>query len=404
MSWKTDNNTLRILALVIAVILWMYVGTVKDPITERTYQVPVSIQNLDDDKMAALSSETVRLTVRGRQDRLTSLDENDFTASVDLKGLDEGEHSVDVQVSSPGMVTISDVSPNPMNVHIDRRNGQYMPVTVIQTGTLPDGISVDSITVDPKNVFVSGETSVLNEVMTAGVTVDLSTLTSSGDTAQTVVFYDSSGSQIPDEVLTSYPEEVSVSVKVNESEVDKEVPITANLSGSLPEGYSITGVTVEPATAKVKGSPADLADIVSVDTEPIDVSSLTASTEVTAALTGDYLKEDGSVTVHLTVAKDANASGQTSVKMLAVHTEGAQASAVSLDPALVQVTYRISGNAGDPAENLQAFVVVDTLPPEEGTSAVVQITAGDGFVVDNVSPRSVKVYPVSKTSTKKTTT
>lgn len=392
MSWKSNNSTLKVLALVIAVILWMYVGTVKDPITERTYQVPVEIQNLDDDKTAALSSETVRLTVRGRQDRLTSLDENDFNAVVDLKNLGEGEHNVEVQVNSTGMVSISEITPNPMSVHIDRRDGQYMPVTVIQTGSLPEGISVDTITVDPKNVFVSGDNSILSSVMTAGVTVDLSTLTESADISETVIFYDSSGNQIPGEVLSAYPEKVNISVKVNETNVDKEVPVTANLSGSLPKGYSITGITVEPATAIVNGNPGELADIMSVETEPIDVSSLTASTEVTANLKGDNLKNESNVTVHLTVAKDNASQIALSVKMLPIHLDGAQAGYVTIEPTLVQVDYHVNEGAIDAGDDLQAFIVVDEVP-DDGDTAVVQIARVGGLVVDNISPRTVVLHP-----------
>ena len=41
MKKKDNNRTLKLIALLIAVVLWFYVGVEQDPLSHRTYDVPL---------------------------------------------------------------------------------------------------------------------------------------------------------------------------------------------------------------------------------------------------------------------------------------------------------------------------------------------------------------------------
>jgi len=60
--------------------------------------------------------------------------------------------------------------------------------------------------------------------------------------------------------------------------------VEAILIGSLPEGYLLTKVEVLPPQVAVKGPESKIQENIKVQTSPIDISTLTKSTEVEAEL------------------------------------------------------------------------------------------------------------------------
>ena len=104
MKMTENNRMLKLIALAIAIVLWLYVGTQQDPLAQHTYEVQLEMENLPVDKTASLSEETVKVRVMGRQDRLNALSGSDFKASVDLSDVEEGEHA-------PGLPALEQVLP-----------------------------------------------------------------------------------------------------------------------------------------------------------------------------------------------------------------------------------------------------------------------------------------------------
>jgi len=59
----------------------------------------------------------------------------------------------------------------------------------------------------------------------------------------------------------------------------KNVPVEVQLSGNLPAGYRLTGKSVFPETLSIAGSENRVAAVTQVQTDPIDLRSLTQSGE-----------------------------------------------------------------------------------------------------------------------------
>jgi YbbR domain-containing protein len=88
---------------------------------------------------------------------------------------------------------------------------------------------------------------------------------------------------------------------------EKEVPVDVRLSGSLPTGYQLTGHSVSPEQLRIGGSDSRVMSVTQVQTDPIDLHSLTQ--------TGDYrvdafvddpqvhFESAPQVTVHLTIER-----------------------------------------------------------------------------------------------------
>lgn len=116
-----------------------------------------------------------------------------------------------------------------------------VPIEVVEKGTPPEGVTIDSITLDTKEVKISGSEEVLNAIEKVRIEVDVSTISGNTELSLPVI--------IPEGIKESEPKTVKAAVKVM---LDSEEAITTNVSATktlsdlpisitgLSEGLSIT--------------------------------------------------------------------------------------------------------------------------------------------------------------------
>ena len=85
------NLPAKILALLVAVVLWLYVMNDQNPAIEGNYTVPVTIENAPDGYQINAAADTVTIRVRGARSLFVAADRSDFHASVRLSDFVEGE-------------------------------------------------------------------------------------------------------------------------------------------------------------------------------------------------------------------------------------------------------------------------------------------------------------------------
>ena len=394
LKWLEENRGLKLIALLAAIILWLYVGAQENPLDKHTYYVNLSVENIDADKAATLPQQTVSVTVLGRRDRLNAISAADFSAYVDLSDVESGENEVDVEVNLPNEVYLTEVSPRQLKVLVTQREGRTMDLDIIRSGTLSSGIEIVDMHMDTQSVFVSGDAQALRQVARVGVEVNLSEILSDTSVDAEVVCYDYLGNPITAADLTTSPASVKLSIKVNETKITKEVPIQANLTGSLPDGVQLDSVVVSPETIEVSGTPKELASISEIQTEPIDISTITETTTITVGLDSKKVDKKQMVTVTLNAAAsttNTQASTSSFVKVVPIVITGSAASEVTSDTAFVDVTYHMEEGYKDAGEELAAFVSVAEVP-SEATTAQVQFASIEGLVIDSVTPSTITIY------------
>lgn len=390
MKLTENNRALKLVALAIAIVLWLYVGIEQDPISQRTYNVPITVENLSADKVATVSKERVNVKVMGRETRLDGITSEDFKAYVDLSDAKTGDSEAEVHVSLPNEVYFAKLDPSHVNVYVEQREGETMNVDIVRTGMLPDGITIEDMSVEPQNVFVSGNEDALAMVAKAGVAVELDDVYSDSKKDVPVQLYDYEGNIIEPGELKVYPEQVTLNIKVNEADIQKSVPIQAELVGSLSEGVQVDSVTVDPQTALVEGLPKDLAKITEIKTEPIDLSGIKETTSFTVKLVGKQLRDVQKVTVTVNVSEQAedDVDGKVYTKVVPIAITGAAADRVTASDLLVEVTYHMQPGYADAGDNLTAFVQVDEAP-ESSITVDVQFGVIEGLVIDSVTPSTI---------------
>ena len=390
MKLTENNRALKLVALAIAIVLWLYVGIEQDPISQRTYNVPITVENLSADKVATVSKERVNVKVMGRETRLDGITSEDFKAYVDLSDAKTGDSEAEVHVSLPNEVYFAKLDPSHINVYVEQREGETMNVDIVRTGMLPDGITIEDMSVEPQNVFVSGNEDALAMVAKAGVAVELDDVYSDSKKDVPVQLYDYEGNIIEPGELKVYPEQVTLNIKVNEADIQKSVPIQAELVGSLSEGVQVDSVTVDPQTALVEGLPKDLAKITEIKTEPIDLSGIKETTSFTVKLVGKQLRDvqKVTVTVNVSVQAENDVDGKVYTKVVPIAITGAAADRVTASDLLAEVTYHMQPGYADAGDNLTAFVQVDEAP-ESSITVDVQFGVIEGLVIDSVTPSTI---------------
>ncbi len=110
---KKSNLSVKLLAILMALALWIYVSGTQNPSREQTLtDVPIAIRNLPP-KMAVISvtPETLDVRIRGRGIFLTMIDK-EALAFIDLEGFRSGKFMAEVDVSiPPGMQLVRKTPP-----------------------------------------------------------------------------------------------------------------------------------------------------------------------------------------------------------------------------------------------------------------------------------------------------
>lgn len=114
------NLPAKILALVIALILWGYVMNDQNPSIESTYTVQLDVINAPEGYKITKDTSSVRLKVRAPRSLFVSASDSDFKAYVDLSNLDSGKHAVKVQTVLPQGFELVESRPETVTFTLDR--------------------------------------------------------------------------------------------------------------------------------------------------------------------------------------------------------------------------------------------------------------------------------------------
>lgn len=262
LNWR--NNALRLLAIFLAFVLWVYVSNEQNPVREKIFNVPLEhtgpAQNY---LITGALPETVRVRVQSNRNELNNLVPADFRAVVHIPEGETGDLLLPVQVSAPPNLRIVHVSPEEITVGIDRIVERQIIVAVSLKGTPAQGYSALAPACRPETVTVRGPSRVVNEIGQATAAVDIQN--ASTDVAQTVPV--TAG---PSNVTVS-PSTVQVIVPIVNTVTSKNVPVTLQITGNPASGYTVTGSSVDPAVVQISGPVDILATVEEVRTGPVDI-------------------------------------------------------------------------------------------------------------------------------------
>lgn len=279
---RGKNISAKILALILALILWIYVTNEQNPPMETTISVPLEVRNVASPLVAVDAPESVKVKIRGSRSIVAGLQAQDVKAFLDLRGLSEGRQPVKVYAQIPPSLDLVEISPDKVHIRLDTIVGRKLPVEIRLTGKTPSGTAVVKATVSPEQVTVEGPKSFIEVVDRVIIPLDLTGKTADFTVGIIPVPVNREGKEV--EGLTLYPDKVNISANVVHGLNKKVVDIKTIVYGDMPPGISLKSITTKPEKVELGGDPQILDKIDFIYTEPINVAGIVKDTTLETKL------------------------------------------------------------------------------------------------------------------------
>lgn len=269
-----------VLSVVLALAVWWIAIDQENPLVVQDFgeRVPVSVLGLGESLVVVedLSSEAVRLRLRAPRNSWQDLTVSDFRATLDLTGLEPGQHDVMVQVKSlDPQVGIIDVQRPQLRVTLDTLASKEVPVQVEIMDSTAFGYDAQSAVYRPVTVTVSGPSSQVQQVVRARTEVFLRGAKNQVESMEVVTPVDTQEEVVTR--VTAEPAQVQVVIPVEQWPGRKEVAVRVKLEGGPADGYRLSSVKVDPSTVVLQGDTEVLAEVPGyVETEPLTLDGATA--------------------------------------------------------------------------------------------------------------------------------
>jgi YbbR domain-containing protein len=275
-----------LLAVILAVAVWMNAVSTDDPDETRILSVPLSIEvvGLRDGLVAqGFESVDVQVTFRAPRSVWGQLVPENIHAQMDLTGKAEGEYSVPIRIQTDiSPVLVEAVEPSKVDILIDRLASRSMAVHVQLAGNLAPGFQAGTPTVSPESVSVSGPEAVVDQIAQIVATVDVEGVRSATDQSVELIPLDPEGTVVTGIAID--PASVSVSVPVQQLGGYRDLVVKVPLLGAVKSGYRLTGLTINPQVVTLYSDDPDVIRTLPgyVETQPLDISG--AAADITESL------------------------------------------------------------------------------------------------------------------------
>ncbi|MDD3137482.1 MAG: CdaR family protein [Lachnospiraceae bacterium] len=291
----TKNGGLKIMAILFAILLWIIVVNIDDPVSSMVFRnVEVTIQheeivtNRGKTYQVIDNTQTVAVTVRAKRSVLDKIRTSDIVAVADMKEM-ELKTLVPIRVSITGFEgDYEEATANPRNVQVKIEDSQSnkFPITAVTTGSLRDGFVLGEIKAIPETITIDGPESLVSRVDKVVAKVDISGLSSDTTLQGELVIYDVDGNVIDQTLLGDNLGDNKVAVSITLLHT-KSVGLTFSTSGDPAEGYTYIEMKYEPQELLVAGTEAALAEIESiiVPSSALDITDISQKTEIVVDMT-----------------------------------------------------------------------------------------------------------------------
>lgn len=399
----TNNLSLKIVSVLIAIIIWLVVSSSNDPVQTRAYNVKINVTNsdyiYDAGKTFRIDDEdqVVTVYVTAKQ---SILDRNsDLTATADLTqivNMDSDPAYVPVQIASIPGVAMENVTvlPKTVPVSIEDVKTKEFVITVTSQGEPENGYVVGECIPSREKVTIRGPESIIDKIKNVVAYVDVAGMSHSYQKETALTIFDLNGDSMSEESM-SYLEYLdlesgrTVDVDVELWKVVDGVKVKANYSGKPAYGYQVDKVTMNPETITVAGSEEALkvledndwtveipGDLVNVDGVSEDLEASVKLNTILKEEDGYKIPESATQSVLVKVAVLPYGSKEYELKTSEVTTYGL-ASNLRLSYNQDQIMVRVRGSASDMAALKKSDIQLSIdLTGKEAGEYVIPVTVG----------------------------
>ncbi len=287
-----DSFPLRLLSIFFAIIIWASVISGDDATWQITEtNIPVHVVGAEDlearglalkqdvDDLIAGTLKSVSVQLEGTKAAVTGLNSSNLRAVLDLSQiLREGKgQQLRLDIQGAGNLGIKRINPAD-SITLDVESlytDDNLPVTVVFTGTLPEGYirPSDEKSVLPSKISISGTESDVQAIKHAYVEVDLTNATQSINQQYEFLLTDENYNPIDAPTVKVSTPTVIVRSSIYKT---KTVPIQwrGSFVGEVFPGYVLGDITLIPNEVTIAGNAEDIENIYYVYVNSIDLTGM----------------------------------------------------------------------------------------------------------------------------------
>lgn len=419
----TDNLSLKIMSVAVAVVVWLIVVNIDNPVGTNYYTITnVELINKEyvesSDTIGKMcmpeeNQDTVRVAITADKKTRDKIRVSDISAVADLQqavSLDTNPVMVPITVTcsvsgiGPGDIK---VTPQNLSVNLDEKETQEFVVNVTQGDTKPGkDYEVGSLTANPEKVRITGPKSLVNKIDKVNAAIELNGKTQDFTQEVTLSIIDKNQEALSDSEMNSLRIENNAQVIVTAKlwKIRQGVKISAGYVGTPAEGYQAGMIKTVPDTISVAGSTEGLEtlaandNVITIPSESIDISGESSDVEKKISLKDllpDNVKltSDSSEDVWVTVSILPEGSREFSFPTKEIEVKN-KPDDLQVTFETAQIAIRIKSDSKDlddldVTKDIKASI--DLEDKEEGNYEVpVTVSLPDGYeIVENVSTEVV---------------
>lgn len=275
----TDNIGLKIIALVVAALIWLLVTNNNNPTKSMLFtNVPIKVVNQDSvadiGKVAELEgSGTVTIKVKERRKVLDRLAKNgsDFYIEADLENItDMNTVPLTVTCSNPSITWDEiEISPSSLKVTLEEKVEQAFVISVSTSGIQAAGYEVGTTeVVQGKSIYIAGPASLMKIINQVVAPVNVTGLSSQQTLSSALRVYDKNGAQLTESQMSTLEfkdtsgvvlKDRSVDVNVSMWKIQTDIEVYVKTTGVPAFGYRVAGIDTVPVTISLAGTEEALA-------------------------------------------------------------------------------------------------------------------------------------------------
>ena len=284
-----SNLGLKLMAMVVAFLIWLMVVNGDDPIRTETFRnVPITVKNADvfmekvkkvykprEDSRTGQEIDRVTVFVRARRSVIDKLSTESFTVTADFENIVENLNTIPLEItcSTVPSLTMKDMwcDLRSLKVELEDVKDATFVLSVKEEGTPASGYQVGNMEVaDGESIAIAGPESDMKKIGKVVVNVDVNGLRKNHTVTAPITIIDKNEEEFKESQMERLTIKTLDGKVFEQDKVDVNVEIWKVKSGIIPDvevsgepsyGYRIAKIITAPETISLAGGRATLQEL-----------------------------------------------------------------------------------------------------------------------------------------------
>ena len=270
-----STATTMLIALIMAVLVWVAAVREENPITAGIYPQPIPLKVIPPIEGIVLTQDNIipaniQVRLRAPQNSWQQLTQNSFEAKLDLSQYPIGWHEAEINVTvADEQVVVEEVFPTRANIQLEAMATKRMPLIIRLTGDPPAGFAY-RLPREPITMTITGPESGVKEVERVEVQMFLNNVRESVQREVRAIPKNLANETVNG--VTIDPLRPTIGISVEQKFGYNTVSVQAKVVGEPASGYFINSISTEPKEILLRGLDTPPS---SLETGEIDISGTT---------------------------------------------------------------------------------------------------------------------------------